>query len=107
MVDPIPYFEKIRQKLSDEKLKKEFANFNREVVFEFTDLGKQYTLKFSNGNLEILEGRTEKPHVEISTNSDTLAGIIDKKTNPVVAYMTRKIKVKGDMQDLLKLQKLM
>ncbi|MGC8558523.1 MAG: SCP2 sterol-binding domain-containing protein [Nitrososphaeria archaeon] len=36
-----------------------------------------------------------------------LANILDKKSNPVTAYVSRKIKVKGEMQDLLKLQKLM
>jgi len=107
MTDPVPYFEKIKQKLTDENLRKEFSNFNRDILFDFTDIEKQYTLRFSGGTVEIIAGKVEKPHAEITTTSDVIAGIIDKKTNPVVAYVSRKIKVKGEMQDLLKLQKLM
>ncbi len=107
MTDPVPYFEKIKQKLADENLKKEFLNFKRDVLFDFTDIGKQYTLRFANGNVEIIAGKFVKPQVEITTTTEVIAGIIDKKTNPVVAYVSRKIKVNGEMQDLLKLQKLM
>ena len=82
MTDPVPYFEKIKQKLADENLKKEFLNFKRDVLFDFTDIGKQYTLRFANGNVEIIAGKFVQPQVEITTN-------------------------KEEMQDLLKLQKLM
>jgi putative sterol carrier protein len=39
--------------------------------------------------------------------SDVLAGIMDKKINGTTAYMQRKIQVKGAMEDLMKLQKIM
>jgi putative sterol carrier protein len=39
--------------------------------------------------------------------SDILAGIMDKKINPTSAFMQRKVQVKGAMEDLMKLQKIM
>jgi putative sterol carrier protein len=36
-----------------------------------------------------------------------LAGIMDRTVNPIQAYITRKLKVTGKMDDLLRLQKLL
>lgn len=107
MVEILPYLEKVKQKASEEGIKKEFEGFNKTVLFEFQDLGKKYVLKFEAGKADVFEGSVEKPDIVITTSSDVLAGILDKKTNPVMAYVSRKIKVKGEMQDLLKLQKLL
>ena len=41
------------------------------------------------------------------TDSDLLAGIMDRTVNPIQAYITRKLKVTGKMDDLLRLQKLL
>jgi putative sterol carrier protein len=49
----------------------------------------------------------KKPDILVTIKSDIFLGIIDKKLNPVTSYMTGKIKVKGAMGDLLKLQKIM
>ena len=39
----------------------------------------------------------------VTTTSDTLTAILDRNLNPVHAYVTRKIKATGKMDDLLKL----
>ncbi|MDG6927655.1 MAG: SCP2 sterol-binding domain-containing protein [Nitrososphaerota archaeon] len=107
MVDILPYLEGIRKKVSEGSLHREFESFNRTVLFDFPDTGKQYALKFAGGKAELIAGKIDRSDISVSTNSDVLANILDKKTNPVTAYVSRKIKVKGEMQDLLKLQKLM
>jgi putative sterol carrier protein len=43
----------------------------------------------------------------VTIATDILTGIMDKKINGTTAYMQRKIQVKGAMEDLMKLQKLM
>jgi len=107
MVDIVPYLEKIKERTSEAKISKEFESFNKTVLFDFTDTGKQYTLKFEGGHADIMDKKLDNQDITVIITTDLLANILDKKSNPVTAYVSRKIKVKGEMQDLLKLQKLM
>jgi putative sterol carrier protein len=77
-------------------------------VFDFTDTKEQYLISVQDGKIATLE-KSAAPagDVVVTTSTDTLVGIMNKTTNPVTSYVTRKIKVKGSMEDLLKLQKLM
>ena len=49
----------------------------------------------------------EKPDILVTITTDILVGIMDKKINATAAFMQRKIQVKGAMEDLMKLQKIM
>ena len=61
-----------------------------------------------NGTAATLSQETlEKPDIIVTIATDILAGIMDKKINGTTAYMQRKIQVKGAMEDLMKLQKIM
>jgi putative sterol carrier protein len=69
---------------------------------------KQSTsLAVQQGNATLEERNAENPDVRVTINTDMLAGIMDHKVNPITAYMTRKLKVPGAQQDLMKLQKLL
>ena len=61
----------------------------------------------NEGNATLEEKSLEKPDMKTIANTDVLAGIMDKKINPMTAFMTRKIKAQGSQEDLMKLQKLM
>jgi len=78
------------------------------MQFIFTDLNTSYIMDVVNGEARSLkEESIEKPDIMVTIKSDFLLGILDKKMNPVTSYMTGKIKIKGAMSDLLKLQKIM
>jgi len=78
------------------------------MQFTFTDLNTSYVMDVVNGQAQSLkEVSIEKPDIMVTIKSDVLLSILDKKMNPVTSYMTGKIKVKGAMSDLLKLQKIM
>ena len=108
MTDIFPYLERVRRRFTDPKLRDYFEGFNRTLLFEFTDLRTTYVIT-SNGNAEatLEEKRISHPDIVVTTSTQTLAGIMDRKVNPVTAYAMRKIKAKGAMEDLLKLQKLL
>ena len=48
----------------------------------------------------------DKPDVTVTSTTDVISGVMDKKINPMTAYMQRKIQVKGAMDELLRLQKI-
>jgi 3-hydroxyacyl-CoA dehydrogenase/3a,7a,12a-trihydroxy-5b-cholest-24-enoyl-CoA hydratase len=98
----------IAGKLDDPKLKERFMNFNKTMQFNFKDAGLNYNLAFEKGTVKgIREGAAEKPDVSVEMDSDTFIAILKKEINPINAYSAGKIKVNGEMSDLLKLQKLL
>jgi putative sterol carrier protein len=99
---------RIAKKLDDPKLKESFKAFNKTMQFRFKDLDLNYYMVFGEGSAkEIKEGTLEKPDVYVDMDSDTFVGIQKKEINAINAYTAGKIKVKGNMSDLLKLQKLL
>ena len=100
--------EKVKARLDDPATKEKFKDFTKKMQFSFTDLNTNYVMDVVNGEAKSLKEETvEKPDILVTIKSDLFLGILDKKINPVTSYMTGKIKVKGAMGDLLKLQKIM
>ena len=77
-------------------------------------LGK--TLKFAfdegvvhvdlNGDQPIFSNEDKEADVTIITNPETLKGMRNGSVNPMMAMMTGKLKIKGDMGVAMKLQSL-
>ena len=107
MTDIYPYMERICARFSDPSLSDTFKNFTKTMLFEFPDTKQTMALTVVDGNATLEEKSVENPDIKMTADTDTLAGILDKKVNPMMAYMTRKIKVQGNQADLMQLQKLM
>lgn len=107
MADIYPYMERIRERFSDPDVADSFKNFTKTLLFEFPDTKQTMALTVVDGNATLEEKSVENPDVKLTADTNTLAGIMDKKVNPMMAYMTRKIKVQGNQADLMQLQKLM
>jgi len=89
-------------------MKEKFKGFKRDIQFTFNDLNKTYVLRVTEeATATLTEEKIEKPNIGIETDSTTFLGIREKKVSGTRAYMTGKIKVKGAMPDLLKMQKLL
>ena len=99
---------KLRENFFTEKSKKAFRKWNKTMAFEFTDLEKTVYFNIEAGVPgEIIEGEPEKSNVKITTDSDTWVKVMTGELGGMKAYTAKKLKVKGSMPDLLKLQKLM
>ena len=108
MADIVPYLERIRARFDQPETRATFQGFARTIQFDFSDLKRDYVLDIDQeGNATLKEEKLQAPDITVTTSSDTLAGILDRKINPELAFLTRKIKVSGKMEDLLKLQKLL
>jgi len=98
---------KVKSRLDDQITKEKFKDFTKKMQFTFTDLNTNYVMDVVNGEAKSLkEESIEKPDILVTIKSDIFLGILDKKINPITSYMTGKVKVKGAMSDLLKLQKI-
>lgn len=108
MADVYPMLSRIKEKFSDSATQESFKGFTKKIMFDFTDTKEQYVISVEDGKNASLEKTSSgNGDVVVTTTTDVLAGIMNKTTNPVTSYVTRKLKVKGSMEDLMKLQKLM
>jgi putative sterol carrier protein len=100
--------EKLRDNFLNEKAKKTFRKWNKTMGVEFTDIDKIYYFNIEAGVPgDVTEGIPEKINVKITTDTDTWVKIMNGELGGMKAYTSKKLKVKGSMPDLLKLQKLM
>ncbi len=108
MADIIPYLERMRARIEQPAMQSSFQGFARTIQLTFPDLQRTFVLSIAqDGSASLEEKSVPAPDITVTTDSDILAGILDRKTNPEVAFITRKLKVSGKMEDLLRLQKLL
>jgi putative sterol carrier protein len=68
--------------------------------------GGTWTVDTSNGASKISEGSTGNAKCTVICSDADFVGILTKKTNAQMAFMSGKLKIKGDMGLALKLQKI-
>jgi putative sterol carrier protein len=95
-------------KMDDPKYQSRFADYNRTLQFHFTDSEEATChIVFDGGTAKIVDGVAEEAELEITTTTDAIMAIMDGSLSPTRAFMGGKVKAKGPMNDLIKLQALM
>ena len=80
------------------------AGLNNSYVFDIEGAGT-WTVKVADGGVTVDEGDTGGD-CTISTSAEVFEKIVAGQQNPTAAYMSGKLKIKGDMGAAMKLQKL-
>jgi putative sterol carrier protein len=80
------------------------AGMNNSYLFDIDGAGKWH-VSVQDGKVSVSEGEQEADAV-ISASEETFEKLVSGDQNPTSAYMTGKLKVKGDMGAAMKLQKL-
>jgi putative sterol carrier protein len=80
------------------------AGMNNSYVFAIDGAGT-WTVRVGDGGVTVDEGDTGGD-CTISASAETFERIVSGEQNPTAAYMSGKLKVKGDMGAAMKLQKL-
>ncbi len=66
--------------------------------------GGSWYMEVKNGTCEVKEGTASQAKATVHTDAETWVGINTGKVNPMIAFTTGKIKVTGNMGELMKLQ---
>jgi putative sterol carrier protein len=80
------------------------AGMTNSYLFDIEDEG-QWLVTVADGKLSVAEGGGEAD-ATITAAGETFDKIVAGEQNPTTAYMTGKLKIKGDLGAAMKLQKL-
>ena len=77
-------------------------------MMNFPNLKKSYLFRINNDQgIKLEEGYDEDAAVQVSLDSEIFIKMMTKQINPIKAYSSGELEVKGKMKNLLKLRKLM
>lgn len=94
------FFETLGSRVDESKA----AGVNNSYLFDIEGAGT-WKVDVRDGKVDVTEGEGDAD-VTITTSEEDFQKIASGELNPTTAYMTGKLKVKGDMGAAMKLQKL-
>jgi putative sterol carrier protein len=94
------FFDSLPTRADADKL----AGMSNSYQFDIEGEG-QWHVVVADGAIQVTEGGGDAD-TTISTSGETFEQIVAGEQNPTTAYMTGKLKIKGDMGAAMKLQKL-
>ena len=95
------FFEGLEARVDESKL----AGVNNSYLFDIENEG-QWHVDVKDNKLTVTPGGGGDADVTITTSGETFDKIASGEQNATTAYMTGKLKIKGDMGAAMKLQKL-
>jgi hypothetical protein len=100
--------QKIVDRYNDPSVSKAFRNWENTLMMTFPNLEKSFLFKINNDQgISLEEGFEEDAAVQVILDSDLYIKMMLKQINPIKAYSSGGLEVKGKMKNLLKLRKLM
>jgi ubiquinone biosynthesis protein UbiJ len=103
----LEWLNQLGARFEDPKVQRRFRNYNKILQFIFPDIDARFFLKIGDSELlEISEGEVDA-ELQVTMDSPVFFAIMDKTESPMAAYSAGKLKTKGEVPDLLKLQKLL
>jgi putative sterol carrier protein len=80
------------------------AGLNATYLFDIEGAGK-WAVRVENGSVSVQEGESEA-ETTIAASEDTFMKIVNGEQNATTAFMTGRLKVRGNMGQAMKLQQL-
>jgi putative sterol carrier protein len=90
---------------SDPALRAELGDLQKTVLIELKD-GTKYHFTLRDQHVDgLIEGGVDRADITITTDPETLRGLILREIGPFKAYATGKIKLKGSLEDISRVRK--
>ena len=96
------FFAELPAKVDPERI----AGIDAGYVFDVTGEGI-WLVELRDGALKVTESPEGDGDVKFTLSGDTFDRITERKQNPMIAYMTGKVKVSGDIGAAANLQKIL
>lgn len=101
MSEVAAFFDQVPDKVNKDKIQ------GMDCIYQFDitgDDGGQWNIVIANGDATVNEGAAENPSITLTMDSSNFVNLVQGKLNGQMAFMTGKLKIKGDMALALKLQ---
>jgi putative sterol carrier protein len=95
------FFESLESRVDETRT----AGMSNTYLFDIEGAGR-WTVAVDDGKVTVTEGAAGDADCTITSSEEDFERIVAGELNPTSAYMTGKLKVKGDMGAAMKLQKL-
>ncbi|MCE4604868.1 MAG: SCP2 sterol-binding domain-containing protein [Aeropyrum sp.] len=92
-------FEKAKQSMP------EIQSWNKVYQIVLEDGGEFY-IEISNGELKLVDGKHPSPIATLTTTSETLSEILEGKLDAMRAFMSKKLRITGNVLDTMNLKRL-
>jgi len=103
MSDVAGFFAQVPEKANKEKMQ----DLNCTYQFNITgEGGGEWNIVIANGSAVVNEGAAESPSTTITMEAENFLNLLQGKLNGQMAFMTGKLKVKGDIGLATKLKSL-
>ncbi len=91
---------------TDQKLRETLKDMERSIQLDVAGEGTYHFFLRDYAIGGVQDGPTSDPQILVTTDKKTLAAIFDGELSPTRAYMSKKLKFKATLLDLLVLRKL-
>lgn len=103
MADLGPIFSQMTQNFDVSKA----GDLDLSILFDLSgDGGGTWNAKIADGTFNVTEGGVDNPTATLSMDADDFASMSKGDLNPMMAFMSGKIKVDGDLNAVMKFQSL-
>ncbi len=101
MADVAGFFNAVPEKVDKSKV----GSMNAVYQFEITgEGGGDWYVSLASGEVSVAQGKAEKPSITLTMDANNFMDLIAGKLNGQTAFLTGKLKIKGDMTLAMKLQ---
>jgi len=101
MAEVSEFFANVSEKVNKDKIQ------GMNVVYQFDitgDTGGQYAVVIADNDATVQEGVHESPNITLTISDEDFKNLTTGKLNGQTAFLTGKLKIKGDMALAMKLQ---
>ena len=101
MSEVAAFFEQVPEKVNKDKIQ------GMDCVYQFNITGEgggDWYIVIRNGEATVHEGNAENPSITLTMEAGNFVNLLQGKLNGQMAFMTGKLKIKGEMGLALKLQ---
>lgn len=83
------------------------GDMNAVILFDLSgEGGGQWSVAIADGKCEVTQGAAESPKATVRMDAGDYKDMITGKLNPMMAFMSGKVKVEGDLNTVMKFQQL-
>jgi len=90
---------------SDPALQAELGDTPKTILIELKDGAKYHFTVKDQKIADLIDGTVDHPDITLTTDAETLRGLIRREIGPFKAYATGKVKLKGSLEDISRIRK--